>query len=216
MPRNVAAHGPRRRLRRDESQAQTREALMEAAGRLFDDRGFAATSIADIAEEAGYTTGALYSNFSSKDDLFFAVLERQLTMEMAALGEALSREPTMAGRMQIVGRWYASQAGHGRRRTRALAEMALLTRGREDADARLRAQRRRLHLGVRDLLRQQEVELGFTFQLPIPQLAAAVQALLEGFALSSAFDDDTDDIDNTEAVVAALTLLLRPASGDRS
>lgn len=189
---------------------------MEAAGRLFDDRGFAATSIADIAEEAGFTTGALYSNFSSKDDLFFAVLERQLTMEMAALGEALSREPTMAGRMRIVGRWYASQAGHGRRRTRALAEMALLTRGREDADARLRAQRRRLHLGVRDLLRQQEVELGFTFQLPIPQLAAAVQALLEGFALSSAFDDDADDIDNTEAVVAALTLLLRPASGDRS
>lgn len=195
---------------------------MEAAGRLFDERGFAVTSIADIAEEAGYTTGALYSNFSSKDDLFFAVLERQLTMEMAALGEELSREPTMAGRMQIVGRWYASQAGQGRRRTRALAEMALFTRGREDADARLRDQRRRLHLGVRDLLRQQEVELGFSFQLAIPELAAAVQALLEGFALSSAFDDDVDGegtdttTDNTDAVVAALALLLRPASGDRS
>ena len=54
----------RQRLRRDESQAQTREALIEAAQELFDVKGFAATSITDIAEAAGYTTGALYSNFS--------------------------------------------------------------------------------------------------------------------------------------------------------
>ena len=93
----------------DESQAQTREALIEAASRLFDARGFAATSIADIA--AGYTTGALYSNFAGKEDLFLDVLARQLTDEISALGAALSAEPTVGGRLRAVGRWYAPQAG---------------------------------------------------------------------------------------------------------
>ena len=38
--------------------------MLAAAGRLFESKGFSATSIADIAKEAGYTTGALYSNFA--------------------------------------------------------------------------------------------------------------------------------------------------------
>ena len=118
---------PRRQpLRRDESQAQTREALLVAAGRLFDERGFSATSITDIATEAGFTTGALYSNFSSKEDLFLSLLERQLAVEMAELSEALSREGTVRGRLEVVGAWYATQAGLGfenRRLARQAAEV---------------------------------------------------------------------------------------------
>jgi AcrR family transcriptional regulator len=195
----------RQRLRRDESQAQTRRALLEAANRLFDARGFAA-SIADIADEAGYTTGALYSNFASKEDLFLAVLERQVTIEITALQEALSAERTMSARLELVGRWYASQAGEGRRRTRALAELALLAGSGGPGQARLHDQRRRLHQAIAALLRQQQTELGIEFVMPIPRLTTAVLALLEGFALSSAIDEDLD----TAALVAALGMLLRP------
>jgi len=197
----------RQRLRRGESQAQTREALMESANRLFDVKGFSATSIADIADEAGYTTGALYSNFANKEDLFLAVLERQLAAEMSALQEALSAEETIRGRLEVVGAWYVSQAGQGRRRTRALAEIALLAQNREAAYARLREQRGLLHHAVAALLRQQEVELGIEFRMPIPTLTTAVLALLEGFALGSAIEHDLD----SSALVAALGLLLRPA-----
>jgi AcrR family transcriptional regulator len=196
----------RQRLRRDESQAQTREALLAAARDLFDAKGFAATSIADIAEEAGYTTGAVYSNFASKDDLFLAVLERQLTLEMTALQEALSAERSLDARLDVVGRWYASQAGEGRRRTRILAELALLSGRGGRAHTRLREQRKRLHEAVAAMLHQQGVELGVQFHLPLPTLASAVVALLEGFALSSAIDDEVD----AAALTAALEMLLRP------
>lgn len=196
----------RQRLRRDESQAQTREALLGAARDLFDAKGFAATSIADIADEAGYTTGAVYSNFTSKDDLFLEVLERQLTTEMTKLREELSSEPTVDGRLAVVGRWYASQAGEGRRRTRVLAELALLSSRGGSAHTRLREQRKRLHQAIGAMLRQQEVELGIEFRTPLPRLATAVLALLEGFALGSAIDDDVD----TGALTTALELLLRP------
>lgn len=208
MPGRYAPAVARQRLRRDESQAQTRQALLNAADELFDDKGFGATSIADIAERAGYTTGAVYSNFASKDDLFLATLERQVIAEMQALQEALSAEETIDGRLAVVGRWYASQAGQGRRRTRVLAELAVLSGRPSGAHERLHEQRKLLNQAVAALLRQQEVELGIEFRLPLPTLATAVQALLEGFALGSAIDDDVD----TAALTAALELLLRPAT----
>jgi AcrR family transcriptional regulator len=64
-------------LTRAERQARTRADLIDAAERRFIGRGFHATSVADVAAEAGYTTGAVYSNFASKEDLFFAVYERR-------------------------------------------------------------------------------------------------------------------------------------------
>jgi len=66
---------PRRRLTREESKARTRYELLRAASRLFLRNGFVATSLADIAEEAGLTKGAVYSNFESKEDLFLALLD---------------------------------------------------------------------------------------------------------------------------------------------
>lgn len=181
---------------------------MEAAGRLFDAQGFAGTSIAEIADEAGYTTGALYSNFANKEDLFLAVVERQVEDEMAALATELSALPTAAARVALVGSWYASHAGRGRRRTRALAEVALLAQDRVAARERLRQQREGLRHAVAELLRQQEDELGIEFRAPNATLATAVLALLEGFALSAAMDEDVATAD----VVAALDLLLRPAA----
>lgn len=65
----------RRRLTREESKANTRQQLLRAANRLFVRNGFVATSLADIAEEAGLTKGAVYSNFESKEDLFLALLQ---------------------------------------------------------------------------------------------------------------------------------------------
>jgi AcrR family transcriptional regulator len=65
---------PRRRLTREESKARTRQELLRAASRLFLRNGFVATSLSDIAEEAGLTKGAVYSNFDSKEELFLALL----------------------------------------------------------------------------------------------------------------------------------------------
>jgi AcrR family transcriptional regulator len=68
----------RRRRTRDEAQAETRRELLRAASRLFLRNGFVATSLSDIAEEAGVTKGAVYSNFANKEDLFLALLQEPL------------------------------------------------------------------------------------------------------------------------------------------
>lgn len=64
------------RLNRQEAQARTREHLLVTATEHFLDRGFAAASLEQIADEAGYSKGAVYSNFRNKDELCLLVLDR--------------------------------------------------------------------------------------------------------------------------------------------
>ena len=71
----------KRRLTREESKARTRAELLRAASRLFVRNGYVATSLADIAEEAALTKGAVYSNFDSKEELFLALLQETAANE---------------------------------------------------------------------------------------------------------------------------------------
>ena len=66
------------RLSRMERREKTRQDLLNAAETCFVTRGFHATSVDDVAERAGYTKGAVYSNFASKEDLFFGVYQRRV------------------------------------------------------------------------------------------------------------------------------------------
>lgn len=66
----------RKRLTRADSRERTAQRLMDAAEQLIAAQGLDATSVEVIAEEAGYSRGAFYSNFKSKEDLFLEVLRR--------------------------------------------------------------------------------------------------------------------------------------------
>jgi AcrR family transcriptional regulator len=81
-------------LTRADRQARTREELVEAADRLFTANGFHATSVDAVADAAGYTKGAVYSNFASKEDLFFAVYERRVNVRVAEMETTLGSGKT--------------------------------------------------------------------------------------------------------------------------
>ena len=67
----------KKRITRKESQLQTRANLLDAALKVFSRRGYHAASVDEIATEAGYSKGAVYSNFSGKEDLFLALIDRR-------------------------------------------------------------------------------------------------------------------------------------------
>jgi AcrR family transcriptional regulator len=77
------------RLSREESKRRTHERLLAAAREVFLQRGFHAASVAEIAERGGYTTGAIYSNFGGKDDLFLAMLDVELAERAVSQREVL-------------------------------------------------------------------------------------------------------------------------------
>jgi AcrR family transcriptional regulator len=98
----IATTRSTRRLRRNERKAQTRARLIEAAARVFAARGFHGASVEAVAEEAGYSTGAVYSNFSGKEELFLAVLDEHIERRLSAVRDAIAsadgpRERARAG-----------------------------------------------------------------------------------------------------------------------
>lgn len=68
---------PPARLTREASRARTCSLVVDAAGKVFARRGFGGASMEEIAAEAGFTRGAVYSNFADKSELFLAVLEER-------------------------------------------------------------------------------------------------------------------------------------------
>jgi AcrR family transcriptional regulator len=77
------------RMSRAERREQTRQELLTAAEACFVTRGFHATSVDQVAERAGYTKGAVYSNFTAKEDLFFAVYERRVEQVLTEVAPGL-------------------------------------------------------------------------------------------------------------------------------
>src|SRR3712207_402128 len=76
---------------REDRQRRTREELVAAATRVFAERGFNGASVGDVAAAAGYTTGAVYSNFGGKEELFLAAFEREVARHVREVTEAVAR-----------------------------------------------------------------------------------------------------------------------------
>ena len=86
------ASTPRKRLSREESQTQTRMRLIETARQLFVEHGYGGTSIRDIADRAGYSQGAFYSNFASKEDVLLELLKGHMEAEGAQLSQVMESD----------------------------------------------------------------------------------------------------------------------------
>jgi AcrR family transcriptional regulator len=87
-----------KRLTRAEKQAQTRQALLDAAREVFLRRGFGAASVEEISAEAGFSRGAFYSNFDSKEELFVELIDQQVfEFYRRMAGDRIDREahPTL-------------------------------------------------------------------------------------------------------------------------
>ncbi len=82
------------RLTRKEQQANTRACLLEAAARVVTRRGLHGASLEQVATEAGYTKGAIYANFGSREELFLALLDDRLRDRSDVLDEELHSSGT--------------------------------------------------------------------------------------------------------------------------
>ena len=77
----------------------TRLRLLRAAEKVFTRDGFEAAKLEEIAAEAGYTRGAFYANFESKEDLFLAMLEEQIQGRIRRVSEAAKRHTVPAAKL---------------------------------------------------------------------------------------------------------------------
>ena len=81
------------RMSRAQRKEMTRELLLDAAIDVFAEKGYHGASLDDVADAAGFTKGAVYSNFARKSDLFLALLERESQRTANALSQAVDTVP---------------------------------------------------------------------------------------------------------------------------
>jgi TetR/AcrR family transcriptional regulator, transcriptional repressor of aconitase len=91
---------PRKRLTREESRAQTRATLITVGRKHFLHYGLGGAVAEKIAEDAGYSRGALYANFDGKEDLFLAVIREEQACRSGIFRSILKDEPSSRKRLR--------------------------------------------------------------------------------------------------------------------
>src|ERR1700685_1196729 len=87
----------------------TRRRLLEAAEKIFARDGFEAARLEDIAALAGYTRGAFYANFQSKEDIFFALLERWVGQRVSEVNALIAQQETPAKLLRALREHYVQK-----------------------------------------------------------------------------------------------------------
>jgi TetR/AcrR family transcriptional regulator, transcriptional repressor of aconitase len=93
------------RLSREENRAQTRARLVSIASEHFAREGYGAASLDRIAEEAGFSKGAVYSNFSGKEELFLGVLEEHGRVSVDAILAEVKKAPSIDRAIDRIAAW---------------------------------------------------------------------------------------------------------------
>ncbi len=94
----------RKRLTRGEKQAETRREILNAAAAVFIRSGFQGASVEEITAEAGFTRGAFYSNFESKEQLFVELLHDRVYQGYREMLERVPRNVSALERLRWTGR----------------------------------------------------------------------------------------------------------------
>lgn len=177
----------RHRLTRAESQERTREDLLDAAAEVFARRGFNAASVEEVAEAAGYSKGAVYSNFAGKADLFLALLDREIHRVEPEWEEVFAADKTVEERVAGV----ATMLG-GTDCGQTMMHMEFLLHALREPEARgkLAERYREMRAGIAENLERHFQAMGGDPPIPLDQLAWVMEAIELGLRIQACVDPD--------------------------
>jgi AcrR family transcriptional regulator len=191
--------------------ALTRDTLIVAAAAVFARRGFEGASLEEIAETAGFTRGAIYKNFDGKEDLFFAVGDRDFADRLRGLSDRLQHQQDF-GPSDFATMWRETVLGstddlalHMEVRLYALRNPAVKARFAEHQRATRRA--------LAAFITERSDAVGFDLLIPVSTFAGLLDAATWGIAESCAIDDaDTALLDEFFALIVPAACTERPGT----
>jgi AcrR family transcriptional regulator len=195
----------------------TVERLLDAALQTFAEQGFAAASVEDVCRRGGFTRGAFYSSFSTKDELFAALFAREVTRELGRVEELLTglaaeADPVAAAVDRCLGAMRTDRTW-----TLVATEYALHAARHPEAAALLARHRHDLLTRLSGLIEHAATDAGLPLTVAPLELARTVCALHDGLTLQCVSDPDDGTAAATVAALErpALLMLLRAATAPR-
>lgn len=198
-----------RRLTRDERKAETRGALLDAAGRVFARRGFHAAAVDEVAADAGFSTGALYSNFEGKEDLFLALLQREIERHVEEVSRTIAERSTLDERARGGAEYWIEFLDREPELVLLFMEFWAYAVRHPEVRSRFAARYAEVRRSLARMIAEGARDLGIELRRSPEELAVAIDALADGFALQKLADPDSVP---DELLGEALAMLLEGAS----
>ncbi|MFB9313453.1 TetR/AcrR family transcriptional regulator [Nocardioides plantarum] len=194
----------RRRPPRDD----VRRALLEAAARVFARRGIEGSTLDDVAADAGFTKGAVYSNFDSKQALVSALVEDRtsayLTLGLEAVAEVDQDARDLAVLAQVLGDRLTAAGDEQRDWHLLFLELWQRAVRTQDPGGTFGEQRASLRAAVSDAIGERAARSGTSLSMPASDLAIVLMALVNGLAVERMIAPDDVPADLMGRVLALL------------
>jgi AcrR family transcriptional regulator len=200
------------RRTRHESQLLTRQRLLDAAAQAFAREGYRGATLAQIADEAGFTIGAVYSNFGGKEELFIAALDERLGSVLDAAAKIFLEAPTLAEAAREAGGSTMARLRDDPDWFPLFVEAWVFALRDQEFRPRFSLRQQQSHAALAVMLEQRLADEGLTPDKHIVKTAAlAIKALFHGVALELATNPDAVPED---ALGASVGLLLTGVSAE--
>ena len=180
------------RWTRERRLQHTRNLLLDAAEELVARKGLGSASLVDIADAVGYTRGAIYSHFGSKEELLLAVIERyrqRFLDGFADLMSSLQRFDDL-NLDDLAARWRELSNTDAKRTAILEYEFTLFLLRNPEVRKRVAAQRLETVQWLSDYITSSAVRMCATLRLPAADLARVILATNGGVTLNSLVDDE--------------------------
>jgi AcrR family transcriptional regulator len=177
-----------KRETRAEKQARTRAELVATATSVFAQRGYEGASVEEIAERAGYSHGAVYSNFAGKSDLFLAVFEEYMAdraQELAATQEGIDHDAPLETRARALADQWMERFARDRESVLLHLEFLASSRREPELAERFGSRSASLREAVAAYIVRYQEEEEVEAPLPPADLALVLRALGIGLAIEA-------------------------------
>jgi AcrR family transcriptional regulator len=181
------------RLTRDQQRQQTRERLLTSALEVFEARGYADSSLEDIAERAGYTRKAVYSNFSGKSELLLEIVERRFQSHIDRIEALLDAETSPERKTIDVGSMFADYLSQEQAWGKLFHEFCSVASRDEEIGSRFRACFRARRDVLVHLLEAEARHRGIALTVPIERFVMGILALFTGLSVEKMIDPEEVD-----------------------
>jgi AcrR family transcriptional regulator len=179
-----------RRLTRKEKQAHTRSCLMKSAAKVFARRGLQQASIDEVTEDAGFTKGAFYANFKSKEELFLAMLDERFAQRLKEIDTAVASDETPEVQAQQAGADFVRFLSADRSWQRLFFEFAAYAARNDEFREELVTRHRALRERIAELYGRRAGEVGLTPPIPFEQVSLMTFAMAHGIALEKLLEPE--------------------------
>jgi AcrR family transcriptional regulator len=189
-------------LTQDRRRQLTREHLLAAAAQVFAERGFHGATLDEVARVAGFTKGAVYSNFASKDDLFLALFRANYEREMEGLVSILGSSGVPPGdRLDDFVALIQKESGQTSATSLLNQEFWLYAARNPEARARLVAIDEEAIQALADLLQSERRHEGLEPLDDAVRAARVIEVLFRGIGLLRVMQPDVVDDEFLEAAI---------------